>query len=358
MGNEQTKVKVVSASELQTFVMIIQAKLTQNRNKKVLDISKKRNEIRDLLKEKGLELAKAKMETILQEEDNITVYDILGTLLEKIKEKCSYMLYYDKCPEDLRATLDTIIYASTRLEIDELHAFRNNIKIKYGDEYILDASSNKSQLANVNVVEKLRMKVPQEQVVVTRLKMICKEFDINYVFPQEIQPMTNLFPPMQTGQFYGGEQMHVNQNFGGGGMGGTYDPNYSTKTVVDDSPYNQLRFTQNQPFNPNQDTYTPQQQYQNFPQQNDLNQQHFQQNQSQSFGGGNQYQQQNNINQSYNPNINPNLFQNSQGQQNSFQGNPNNNVTANYPKQMDDFPDVKIIRPYHQDDGFPKAPES
>ena len=54
MGNEQPKQqKVVSSSELQTYVMIIQAKLTQGRNKKVLEISKKRNEIKELLKEKG-----------------------------------------------------------------------------------------------------------------------------------------------------------------------------------------------------------------------------------------------------------------------------------------------------------------
>jgi len=92
MGNEpQPKKKAISASELQTYAMIIQAKLTQTRNKKVMEIERKRNEIKELLKEKGIELAKAKMETILQLEDMITVYDILGTLFEKIKEKCSYL---------------------------------------------------------------------------------------------------------------------------------------------------------------------------------------------------------------------------------------------------------------------------
>jgi len=156
--------------------MIIQARMTQMRNKKVLEISKKTKEIRDLLLEKGLELAKAKMETIIQEEDYITVFDILGTLLERVKEKCSYMCLNDKCPEDLRATLDTIIFASFRLEIDELHIFRQNISIKYGEIYIQDASHNKGGLCNANVVEKLRMKVPQDQVVISRLKQLCKDF--------------------------------------------------------------------------------------------------------------------------------------------------------------------------------------
>ena len=231
MGNEsQHKKKSISASELQTYVMIIQAKLTQTRNKKVLEIQRKRNEIKELLKEKGLELAKAKMETILQLEDDITVYDILGTLFEKIKEKCSYLLYYDKCPEDLRASLDTIIYASCRIDIQEIQTFREHIKEKYGENYIFDASSNRSQLVNINVVEKLRMKVPQEQIINTRLRKLCQEYNIDYVFPQDlIQFNDSLFETSNNNQF---------QN---------YPANFS-KYSKDAIQFSQINFNQNQPF--------------------------------------------------------------------------------------------------------------
>jgi len=274
MGNEpQKKQKPLSASELQTYVMIIQAKLTQGRNKKVLEISKKRKEIIELLKEKGLELAKAKMETILQEEDNITVYDILGTLLEKIKEKCSYLLYYEKCPEDMRATLDTIIYASCRLEIDELHTFRKNRGIRYGEFYIQDASSNKSQLCNINVVEKLRVKVPAEQVVVSRLKQLCKECEIDYVFPQEIQPMTNMIDPFTFGNNYNPNvgyppNLNFNQpmNFNPGNpMTSGYDNNFPTKSVIDtDNPYQNVAFNPNTNLPPNNNMYMNQQPNYNY----------------------------------------------------------------------------------------------
>jgi len=172
--------------------MIIQAKLTQERNKKTIDINKKRNEIKELLKDKSLEIAKAKMENIMQTEDLITVYDILGTLIEKIKEKCSYILNNKIVPEDLRAHLDTIIFASYRLEIEELHFFRENMRIQYGDSYISDASCNKAELCNVNVVEKLRVRHPQEEVIINRLKEICKEFSIEYVFPQKMPQIANL----------------------------------------------------------------------------------------------------------------------------------------------------------------------
>jgi vacuolar protein sorting-associated protein IST1 len=210
--------------------MIIQAKLTQTRNKKVMEIERKRNEIKELLKEKGIELAKAKMETILQLEDMITVYDILGTLFEKIKEKCSYLLYYDKCPEDLRASLDTIIYASCRIEMPEIQTLREHFKQKYGENYIYEASSNRSQLVNINVVEKLRMKVPQEQIIISRLRMLCQEFKIDYVFPQDIiQINNNMFEGFNNNQFQNQQQ-------------------YVSVNDKDPIQYSQLNFNQNQPF--------------------------------------------------------------------------------------------------------------
>ena len=349
-------------------------------NKKILEIGKKRNEIIELLKEKGLELAKAKMETILQEEDTITVFDILGTLLEKIKEKCSYILYHDKCPEDLRATLDTIIYASCRLEIEEMHTFRQHIKVKYGDIYIIDASSNKSQLVNLNVVEKLRMKVPQEHVIISRLKQVCKEKQIEYVFPQEIQPMNNM---MEGYNINHQNQMHFNPIQPG------YDNNLPTKSIIDDNPYSQMNFNQNQAFNsiPNLGNNNMSSSLQYNPGQ--YNNQNQNNNQSQ-----NNNESQNNFNQQNNPNYipnynvnnlnsekenfnpNQNLSQSQQGPNlnpnmkfSSFQNQKFNSTTPNYPSKLNssEFPEVKkaldvdpniIDKNNNNDDGFPKTPQN
>jgi len=132
------------------------------------------------------------MESIIQTEDMVTVYDILGTLFEKVKEKCSYILNNKMVPEDLRSHLDTIIFASYRIEIEELHQFRENLRRQYGNSYISDASCNKAELCNVNVVEKLRIKTPQEETLINRLKQLSKEFGLENVFPQTIPQITNL----------------------------------------------------------------------------------------------------------------------------------------------------------------------
>ena len=69
MGNQQEVKKggekrKLSAPELQTHIMIVQAKLTQSRNKKVELIKKKRQEIIKCLNENSLDIAKAKMEIV------------------------------------------------------------------------------------------------------------------------------------------------------------------------------------------------------------------------------------------------------------------------------------------------------
>ena len=82
------------------------------------------------LKENNLDVAKAKMDSIIREEDMITCYDILGPLCEILKERVTYIMTSSECPPDLRAQLDSLIYASTRVEIEELQTLRQIIAKK------------------------------------------------------------------------------------------------------------------------------------------------------------------------------------------------------------------------------------
>lgn len=191
MGNQTQKEQPLRLNpvELQTHVMVVQTKLNLNRNKKVELIKRKRKEIAACLEDNSLDIAKAKMDSIIKEEDFITVFDILGPLCEILKEKISYLLLSEKCPDDLRATLDTIIYASTRLEIEELHKIRGIVKSKYGELYITKANSNSDSLVNVNVVEKMKIKQAADPYIVARLKQLVKEDNIQYEFPQEVIPV-------------------------------------------------------------------------------------------------------------------------------------------------------------------------
>ena len=173
MGNDEPTQKVhisqpVRPIEVKTYVMTCQNKMTLYRNKKVYEIKKKKDEAIAALKQNNLDIAKAKMESIIRLEDQITVYDILGPLCEILKERITYLCTASEPPPDIRAQLDTVIYASTRLDIDDLYKLRHLVKKKYGAYYIEAAEQNKDGLVNINVVEKLRIKPPVDAFLTIR----------------------------------------------------------------------------------------------------------------------------------------------------------------------------------------------
>ena len=190
MGNQQKDtgpvVQPPTPSEIKTFIMIVQTKLSLYRNKKIEIIKKKKNEIAQSLKENNLDVAKAKMDSLIREEDYITAYDILTPLLEILKERVTYIISSSECPPDLRAQLDSVIYASTRIDLEELYKLRDLILRKYGTAYIQKAENNVDKLVNVNLVEKLNIKPVADPFLLIRLKQLCKEKKINYEFPGDM----------------------------------------------------------------------------------------------------------------------------------------------------------------------------
>lgn len=231
MGNESQKSKgpevapPVRPLEVKTYVMSCQNKMSLYRNKKIYEIKKKKEEAITALKQNNLDIAKAKMESIIRLEDTITVYDILGPLCEILKERITYLCEAQEVPADIKAQLDTLIYSSSRLDIDDLYQLRNLVQRKYGSYYIEAADQNKDGLVNVNVVEKLKIKPPIDAFLTIRLKQLCKEKKMNYEFPEEIAP--NFDQGMNMGN-----QIEDQPN--------PYDPNYcSTNTGMgmEKNPY-------------------------------------------------------------------------------------------------------------------------
>ena len=282
MGNNNQKDKgpqvplPPSPAEIKTFIMIAQTKLNLFRAKKINNIRKKKDEIVSSLKENNLDVAKAKMDSLIREEDYITSYDILGPLLEILKERVTYIISSNECPPDLRAQLDSVIYASTRLEFEELYKLRDLIMRKYGSAYIQKAENNVDQLVNVNLVEKLKIKPASDAFLIIRLKQLCKEKKIQFEFPTEIisdipgdignpfgapgngnNPYGGDFNPYASAQ--GGNnpygpppQQEGNNPYGPPQGDNPYAPNQGGN-----NPFNPPQSGDNNPFNPQQDNNNP-----------------------------------------------------------------------------------------------------
>ena len=236
MGNNNAKkgpnvLPPVRPIEVKTYVMSCQVKMNLYRNKKLNEIKKKKEEIVAALRQNNLDIAKAKMESIIRLEDTITVYDILGPLCEILKERITYLCEATEVPPDIKAQLDTIIYASSRVDVDDLYQLRSLVQRKYGGYYIQAADQNKDGLVNINVIEKLKIKPPVDAFLTIRLKQLCKEKKINYEFPEEIAP--NFDQGMDNP--YGGQNNPYDVNYcsANNGMGNNpYDTN-------NNNPFNQ-----------------------------------------------------------------------------------------------------------------------
>ena len=170
------------AGDIRTLLEICKKKLSLFRNKKVHSIINKKNEVIDYLKKRNLEFAKTKMESIKRDEDAIDSYDILGPLLEILTEKIYYIESSSECPPDIRAQLDTIIYSSSRIEIEDFLALRDIFRRKYGLNYITKAENNEDKLINQNLIDKLQIKVYSEAFLMLRLKQLAKEKKENFDF--------------------------------------------------------------------------------------------------------------------------------------------------------------------------------
>ena len=178
-SNGPKKDPPITAKELKNLLDIAQKRCTLSRNKRVDKIKRVKNEIVDCLKKNNMDLAMAKMDNLLKDEDYITVYDLLNPIIEIVKEKCIYIVKNNECPVDLRTQLDSIIFSATRVEIDELMKFRDKIKHKQGEVYIIKADKNEDKFVNQNIAEKLKVNVFPQEVLKIRLKQLCIEKKLN-----------------------------------------------------------------------------------------------------------------------------------------------------------------------------------
>ena len=194
MGNEESYhpiLKPPPISELESYIELSKNELKKLRNNISGIISQKKLEIINCLKENQLEVAKAKIDSLIREEKILPIYNILLPLLEILKEKLVYIISNNECPSDLRNTLDSIIYVSSRLEIKELLILRDLIMRKYGSSYIQKAECNADRLVNIELIERLKLEEkPNDEKIIKRLKQLMEE-EISFELKNEILNQLN-----------------------------------------------------------------------------------------------------------------------------------------------------------------------
>ena len=115
------------------------------------------------------------MNQILKDENYISIYEILKSLLEITKEKCIYIISSKECPKDLWSLLDSVLYAVSHLEINELILFKDKMKKLYGEQYVIKAENNTDKLINEKLVELLMPNNFSEEIINSRIKLLIQQ---------------------------------------------------------------------------------------------------------------------------------------------------------------------------------------
>ena len=186
--------KPIKPEDLKILLKISKEKCILYIEKTNSNIDKKKNEISTCLEQNNIDMARAKMNNILKDENDIEIYDLLKPFLEKLMERCTLIVSNTECPPEIKSILDTILFASTRVEIDELKTFKEKIIKKYGSDYVTNAEKNKDNSVNKDLLEKIQHNIYEEDFLDFRLKILCHERNIKCSFINDSIPDCELEP--------------------------------------------------------------------------------------------------------------------------------------------------------------------
>ena len=112
-----------------------------HRSKKLTAIAKKKDDICKHL-ESGNEVnAKIWAETLINEENQIPVYDVVSTMCDQINGRLTQIAKFGP-PKDMNTTFATVIHCAPKLDVDELIQVRKQIGSLLEPEFVKECDSN------------------------------------------------------------------------------------------------------------------------------------------------------------------------------------------------------------------------
>jgi len=151
-------------------------------NKKSALMKQQMREIAKLLDEKPPKEEKARIraEALIRDDGTIEAYEILQLSCELLSERIKLLASEKNCPEDLKGTIATLMWASNRVDIPELIEIRKQFKAKYGKKFETDALENKDGICNERIMAKLSFQPPSAFLVHTYLEKIADQFEVEW----------------------------------------------------------------------------------------------------------------------------------------------------------------------------------
>lgn len=187
VGFQATKIKPALKMAIQRIEI--------HKNKKANYAKAQKREIAVLLKDEKEEKARIRVEGVIRDDFKVEAMEIISLMCELIHERIMYLSSESQCPDDLKEAVSTVIWAASRLEVDELQTVKKQLSLKYGSSFTRSAEEGSYEArVNIRVVEKLTVKPPSMELVARYLGQIAKENNFEWVPTDQEENLTRPAP--------------------------------------------------------------------------------------------------------------------------------------------------------------------
>lgn len=156
------------------------------KNKRLNSNHAYREEIAKLLRQGNEELARIKVESVINNDNYIAAVDILCMICQICSERLRVIIESKDPPSDIRYAVETLIWSASRSDCDEMLKVREQFVALYGEVFCRNAVSNANGLVNSivsfrQVISKLEATLPEDELKIVKLKEIAAEKMIEYI---------------------------------------------------------------------------------------------------------------------------------------------------------------------------------
>ncbi|KAM0932542.1 putative vacuolar protein sorting-associated protein Ist1 [Dioscorea sansibarensis] len=174
--------KSFKAEKCKIALKLVRTRLTLTKNKKGIQVKQMRRDISMLLAAGQDQSALIRVEHVIREEKNLSVYELIDIYCELIIARLPIIESQKNCPFELREAISSVIFASSRCaDIPEIIDVRKQFVSKYGKEFIIAALEVRPECGvSSMLVEKLSAKAPDSKTKMKALSSIAEEFNIKW----------------------------------------------------------------------------------------------------------------------------------------------------------------------------------
>ncbi|KAF8131660.1 DUF292-domain-containing protein [Boletus edulis] len=140
--------------------------------------------------EKGkIESARIKVEAVINEDINLELLELLELYCELLIARFGLLDQNTREPDQgIKEGVCAIIYAAQRIEVKELHVFREILVQKYGREFSTAVMENRGDCVSDRVLKKLLVETPSAQLVDGYLTEISKAYGVKWSSSAKDEP--------------------------------------------------------------------------------------------------------------------------------------------------------------------------